>query len=133
MHDHDLAMLTYVKLADLSQQKRQPIGRDKFLLLAGVEACRAGWPEIADRCRELVLHHNAAHLVGRFPTLPDALRDPEFQTFLKQLERFCPWERAEHLLQELTIPTDVPEVHQPASRGDYAQRLLAGERWVEKA
>ena len=35
MPDHERAMLAYCKLAELSQEKRQLPGRDKFLVLAG--------------------------------------------------------------------------------------------------
>jgi hypothetical protein len=55
-------------------------------------ACRAGWLEVADRCRQLVLEHNAAHRLGRHPTVAESLRHPDFAPFLKQLERLCGYE-----------------------------------------
>ena len=94
-------MLAYAMLARISAEKQQLDGRDRFLILAGAAACRAGWLEVACRCRELVLAHNPYHLLGRHSSFADALRSQEFSPFLKQLERNCGYERAEHLLREL--------------------------------
>lgn len=121
MQDQELAMLAFVRLAALSEEKQQLIGRDKFLILTGVAACRAGWPEVAERCRELVLHNNKMHIVGRSPSFPDAMRNDEFATFVKHLDRFCTFERAEHLLLELTIEIEVPN----NNAGEFALSLLS--------
>ena len=125
MHDHERAMLAYVKLADVSQQKQQLPGRDKFLILAGAAACRAGWLDVAARCRELVLSHNPHHLLREHDSFPDALRSAEFEPFLKQLERQCGYERAEHLLGELGIDPAVPPERRDASVGEYGLGLLS--------
>jgi hypothetical protein len=125
MPDHERAMLAFVRLAALSQEKQQLGGRDKFLLLTAAEALRAGWPEVAERCREMVLANNRVHLVHRYATMADAMRDEEFQTFLKQLERFCGQEKAEHLLNELDIEIDVPPARRDAGAGPFALDLLA--------
>lgn len=123
MHDHEYAMLSYLRLAVLSHEKRQLPGRDRFLLLAGTQACRSGLPEVADRCRDLVLRNNPRHLVRQYATFADALRNPDFQPFVKQLERFCPLEKAEHLLNELDIDVRLPETTTEAA-GDRAEELL---------
>lgn len=103
MPDYESAMLVYARLARLAHAKGQSLGRDKFLLLAGIAACRAGWPDIGQLCRSLVLQHNPRHLVGRYASLPDALRSDEFAAFDKRLARWCPYEKAEHLLRELGL------------------------------
>lgn len=130
MRDHERAMLAYVKLAETSQAKRQLQGCDKFLILAGAAACRAGWPEIADRCRMLVLANNPAHLVGRFELFTDAMRSCDFAPFLKQLERFCGYERAEHLLNQLEIDVELPSTKSVKSIGEFALELLSGDEWI---
>src|ERR1700722_8969465 len=99
--DHESAMLAYAKLAQVSQQKHQLIGRDKLLVLAAAAACRAGWLEVGERCRQLVLEHNPAHRIGSYPTAADALRSADFAPLLAQLERLCGYERAEFLVTEL--------------------------------
>ena len=110
MDDHDSAMLAFVKLAGVSQSREQLGPRDKFLVLAGVAACRANHPAVAERCRELLLSHNPSHLIKRFKTIELALEDEEFRTYLRQLSRFCPYEKAEHLLSQLDISTDLPKI-----------------------
>ena len=125
MRDHERAMLAYVKLAHLSQQKRQFLGRDKFLILAAAAACRAGWLEVANRCHVLVLAHNPAHLIGHFELFTDALRSPELVPFLKRLERFCGYERAEHLLCELDVEPGLPAAESSLSFGNYALQILS--------
>ena len=124
MSDHDSAMLAFAKLAGVSQSRQQLGPRDKFLVLAGAAACRGNWPAVARRCRELVLAHNPAHLLKRYPTLDEALADAEFQTFFRQLEKFCSYEKAEHHLSQLDISTAVPPLAAPLSAGDYALLLL---------
>ena len=124
MYDHEAAMLAFVKLAGVSQSRRQLGPRDKFLLLAGVAASRAGCLAVARRCRELVLAHNPSHLVRRYETLELALGDGEFQAFLKQLSRFCSYEKAEHHLSQLDISPDIPNLSTKLSAGEYALLLL---------
>ena len=115
------AMLAYAKLAAISQQKRQLLGRDKLLILTGAAACRAGWPEVAARCRELVIANNQSHLVGRTETFADAMRTEEFEPLLKRLERMCSYEKAEHLLSEMD---ENPASRQPNSDSDIGRTAL---------
>ena len=128
MDDHDAAMLAFVKLAGVSQSRQQLGPRDKFLVLAAVASSRANHPAVAARCRELVLAHNPAHLVKRYEAIEDALRDGEFQAFLKQLARFCSYEKAEHLLSQLDISTDLPKLSAKLSAEEYALLLLGHAR-----
>jgi len=125
MRDHEWAMLSYVRLADVSQRKRQPLGRDKLLVLAAAAACRAGWPDVAERCRQLVLEHNPAHLIGNFPTVADALRSDDFPPLLKQHERLCGYERAEFLAGELGLPLEDRPQEDDKTAGQVALDLLS--------
>lgn len=120
MRDHEQAMLAYAKLAAISQQKRQLLGRDKLLILTGAAACRAGWPDVAARCRELVIGNNSAHLVGRSETFADAMRTEEFEPLLKRLERMCSYEKAEHFLSEM----DETASRQPQAGSDPGRTAL---------
>ncbi len=124
MDDHDSAMLAFVKLAGVSQSREQLGPRDKFLVLAGAAAGRAGHAAVAARCRELLLSHNPAHLLKRYATIEQALEDNEFQAYLRQLSRFCPYEKAEHLLSQLDISTNLPDISARLSAADYALLLL---------
>lgn len=124
MPDHDAAMLAFVKLAGISQDRNQLGPRDKFLVLAAAAACRGGWPPVAERCRELVLAHNGAHLLRRFSTFVEALRSDDFETYLRQTERFCSYEKAEYLLARQELTPDLPPIATKLSPGDYALLLL---------
>jgi hypothetical protein len=124
MPDHDAAMLAFAKLAGISQDRSQLGPRDKFLVLAASAACRAGWYSVAERCRELVLAHNPGHLVRGYPTFAEAYEAEEFQTYLRQAERFCSYEKAEHLLAQQEITPNIPPLTAKLSPGDYALLLL---------
>ena len=127
MRDHERAMLAYAMLSDLSHQKGQYLGRNKFLILTAAAACRAGWPDVANRCHVLVLANNPLHLLGNYDLFTDAMRSPDFEPFLKQLERFCGYEKAEHLLSELELEPAVPEAEAKMAPGDYVLKILAKE------
>jgi hypothetical protein len=101
MPNHEYSMLLFLELAAISNRKQQIVGQNKFLTLAGIEACMAGRLDVADGCRELVLCNNPSHMLRRWTSLPNAFRDESFQTFAKRLRLFCSPEKAEHLLTEL--------------------------------
>ena len=71
--------------------------------MSAVTAARAGLPRIAAYCRQHVLEHNPRHLIRRWPTVADALRDGEFQHFLAHLEKRYSPEASEELLRKLSI------------------------------
>ena len=121
MRDHETAMQIYVQLAVISDHKQQPQVRDRFLLLAGVEACRAGWPEVAASCRQRLLAANPSHQVKRHPTMAVALRNEDFQQLVVHWERYCPFEKAEALLRQLNLP---PAESAEDSIGDQMLKML---------
>ena len=127
MRDHERAMLAYAMLSDLSRQKGQYLSRDKFLILTAAAACRAGWPYVANRCYVLVLANNPLHLLGNYDLFTDAMRSPDFELFLKQLERFCGYEKAEHLLSELELEPKVPEAETEITPEDFVLKMLEDE------
>jgi hypothetical protein len=101
MRDHEAAMCAYAQLAALSHEKQQALSRDRFLLLTGVEACRAGWPAVAMACHASLMAHRSPIQVTLFASFEDALRDEDFRRLADHWERWCPFERAEHLLADL--------------------------------
>lgn len=104
--NEDRATLLFMRLAAVSAERGQSSGRNRFLILAGIAATRAGWPTVAARCHQLVLNSAPRHLLGRYASFAEALRDPDFEQFCRQLRRFCSPERAEHLLSELGLAPD---------------------------
>lgn len=97
----DLAI--YLHLANASERRCRPLVRDKLLVLASVAAARRRLDEIAQYCRRKILAHNPAHLVGRWPSLDEALEDSEFLVYLRRLNQLYPLEKAEHMLGMLGI------------------------------
>lgn len=93
----------YLHLARASELRRRPQVRDRLLILAGAVAARRGLARVAAYCRHRVLEHNPHHLVGNWPGLEEALQDPDFQFFLRQLLRRYPQEKAERMLSSLGI------------------------------
>ncbi len=123
MSDHnERAMLIFAQLASVADRKKQSIGRDRFLVLTGITATRAGWLDVADRCHEVITGCSEKHIVGHYASFAEALRDDEFQPFVRQVEKFCSMERAEHLLSEMGMLP--PMVSETQSAGDVGLALL---------
>jgi hypothetical protein len=104
--NEDRATQMFARLAAVSDERGQTAGRNRFLILAGIAATRAGWPAVAARCHQLVVTSAPRHLLGRYASFAEALRDPDFEQFSRQLRRFCSPELAEHLLNELGLAPD---------------------------
>lgn len=103
MASADRMLGVYLHLARASHLRRQPMIRDKLLILSGVQAQEMGLEPISALCRHKILAHNARHLVGQWPTLASALSADEFQSYLKQLGRRYSPEKCEHILHSLGI------------------------------
>ncbi len=109
MDVHDRRTLGYAELAALAARRGQRDGRVGFLALAGINACRAGLPEIAASCLAEILEANERHLLTNYATFGDALRDPDFEPFVRSLERKYGWERSEHVLAELGVSLEIDD------------------------
>lgn len=110
MIDQEQALAAYVQLALLSHQKRQRPARDRFLLLAGAAACRAGVLAAAERCRQVIVASSPGHQLAEYDSFPDALRSPDFRLLMDRWEKRWPYEAAEHFLLQLgRTPRGVPE------------------------
>ena len=103
MRDRVDILAIYLHLARASERRRRPQVRDRLFVLAAVAATRAGLLRIAAYCRRVVVESNAQHLIRRWATVADALRDAEFRHFLTHLEKRYSQENAEQLLQSLAI------------------------------
>src|SRR5687767_10707024 len=96
-------LATYLHLARASGLRRRPHVRDRLLILAAAAATKAGLPRIAAYCRQDVLQHNPRHLVQRWQTVADALRDQEFQHFLMHLEKRYSTDTIAQMMESLAI------------------------------
>jgi len=96
---HEIALLTYLQLAVISHDKKQFNGRNKLLVLAAWEACRAGLMQYAEPCRDLILKNNPQHALASYGDFVEAVRSEDFQALLNRLEKQMPFEKAEYLLE----------------------------------
>ncbi len=101
MSSDERQLLNFLFLATQSHQKKQIPGRDRFLILSLITACEAGFPELADQCRQVILRDSSHHLISRYANAIEAMQSEDFQVFAKQMRRFCTTERAEQLAQGL--------------------------------
>src|SRR2546430_2353520 len=93
----------YLRLARAAELRRQPLVRDRVLVLAAVIAAQIDLSPIAGACRDRVLQHNGRHMIGRWPTVTAALDNEDFQTLVSQLStRYGP-ERVERMVDQLGI------------------------------
>jgi hypothetical protein len=118
----------YLHLARAAELRRQPLVRDRLLLLAGVIAVQLpGLSPIAACCRAKILAHNPGHVLDRWPTIAEGLAEEELATLVTQLARRYGPEQAEQLSVQLGIERGA-ERSAYYSDGEYAAALL-GQRW----
>jgi len=122
-------LATYLHLARAAELRRQPLVRDRVLLLASVIAAQIELEPVAEACRAQILKHNPRHLIGRWTTVSEALDGEELQTLVGQLStRYGP-EHVERLVQQLGIERGRERAAYD-SDGEFAAALL-GEDWDE--
>ena len=120
----------YLHLARAAELRRQPLVRDRLLLLAGVIAAQIpGLSPIAACCRARILEHNPGHMLSRWPTVGEGLAEEELATLVTQLARRYGPEQAEQLLMQLGIERGAERAAY-FSDGEYAASLM-GERWED--
>ena len=103
MKDEIDQLATFLYLANANWKMLQMSDRDRLLVLCAVQAADLGFPSIAAFCRQLVLKNNQGHMLRRWDSVEEALEDEDFHTFLKQVRRRFPVERAETMLNEMGI------------------------------
>lgn len=113
----------YLHLARAGQARQAPWARDRLLVLAAAAAQESGLETVAARCRELVLEHNRAHALARYPTMAEALGDADFEHQLQSLRRAHSPERLETWLDQLGIDL-AQEAETYFSRYEYMAALL---------
>lgn len=93
----------YLHLARNAGKRLRMQDRDRLLVISGFIAASMGLARIAAYCRKLILENNPGHMVRRWPDFETAIRDSDFQHFLKQIQRRFPQEKAEVMLANLGI------------------------------
>ena len=112
MVDQLKELVLFLRLAQAFKNRLQMPDRDRALVLAGTYAAMLQMHPVAEFCRKLILQNNHGHMLRKWPTFAEAIKEPDFATFLKQVRRRFPTEKAEILLQELGYECDVrPQDH----------------------
>jgi hypothetical protein len=123
-------LVLYLRLAQAYEKHLQMPDRDRALVLAGGCAGLLKMPAIAGFCRELILRNNQGHMVRRWPTFEEALKDEDFHVFLKQLARRLSVERAEAALRELRYDCDVRRSDYPSEHEYVAAVMGVDPDWL---
>ncbi len=100
-------LVIFARLAQAFKNRLQLQDRDRALVMTGVCASMLEMEVIANFCRQLILQNNHGHMLKRFSSFKEALRTEDFVTFLKQVRRKLPTEKAENLLVEFGYQCDV--------------------------
>jgi hypothetical protein len=103
MSDPIEILAVYLYLAVAAGKRLQMPDRDRLLVISTVNACHCGLPLVAAYCRRLILENNPGHMLRRWSSTEQALKDSDFLHFLKQIQRRFPQEKAETMLQGLGI------------------------------
>ncbi len=100
-------LILYLRVAQAFKNRLQMSDRDRALVLAGTCASVLNMDSIANFCQKLVLQNNQGHMLRKYETFADALKDPDFGVFLKQVRRKLMPEQAESQLMTLGYECDV--------------------------
>lgn len=123
-------LILYLRLAQAFKNRLKMADRDRALVLAGVTAARLGLSPVAEFCRQIILQHNHGHMVRRWKSFEEAIQDPDFLHFLKQVRRKVPLERAESLLIELGYECDVRREDYPDDLAFAAAIMGVDSQWL---
>ncbi len=105
--DPSRELVIFARLSQAFKSRRMMQDRDRALVMTGVCASMMQMREIATFCHQLILQNNRGHLLKRYESFEEALTTEDFVTFLKQVRRKLPTERAETRIEELGYHCDV--------------------------
>ena len=100
-------IVIFARLAQAFKNRLQMQDRDRALVMVGVCASMLEMEVIANFCRQLILQNNRGHMLKKYDSFSEALRTEDFVTFLKQVRRKLPTEKAENTLVEFGYKCDV--------------------------
>lgn len=100
-------LVLYLRLAQAFKNKLKIPDRDRALVLAGTCAAILEMNCIDNFCRKIILQNNHGHMLKRWQSFSEAIRQEDFGVFLKQIRRKFSIERAESLLCEFSYECDV--------------------------
>lgn len=126
---HELVL--FLRLAEGFKQRLKLQDRDRALVLAASCAEFNQMRSVAAFCRQMVLKNNAGHMLRRWPTMADALKDADFVHFLKQIRRKMPVEGAECMLIETGYECDVRRDDYPSDKKFVVAVMGLDAEWLD--
>ena len=125
-------LVLFLRLAQAFKKRLQMPDRDRALVLAGTYAAMLQMNPVAEFCRRLILQNNHGHMLRRWPTFAQAIMEPDFGTFLKQVRRRFPTEKAEILLEELGYECDVRRTDHNTEEEFVAAVMGVDSEWLNE-
>ena len=123
-------LILFLRLAQAFKNRLQMSDRDRALVLAGCYASILQMAPVSGFCRQLILQNNHGHMIRKWDSFADALEDPDFGVFLKQVRRRLPTERAETLLIEFGYECDVRRDDYPSDQAYAAAIMGVDADWL---
>ncbi len=102
-------LIVYLRVAQAFKNRLQMSDRDRALILAATCASMLKMNSIANFCKQMVLQNNRGHMLRKYETFHDALEDPDFGVFLKQVRRKLSFVDAQAKLSAFEYFCDVRE------------------------
>ena len=125
-------LAVYLHLANAAGKKLRMPDRDRLLVIAAVRASEMRLEAIAHYCRRLILKNNPGHMLRKWDSVKEAVEDPDFLVFLKQVLRRYPIEKAETMLAELGIERGNERAAYYTDQ-EYAAALLGvAQQWLNE-
>lgn len=130
MPDKLQELVLFLRLAQAFKKRLQMSDRDRALVLAGTYAAMLKMTPVAEFCRKLILQNNHGHMLRKWPTFADAIQESDFITFLRQVRRRLPTEKAESQLVELGYECDVRQQDYDSTEEFVAAVMGVDNEWL---
>jgi hypothetical protein len=125
-------LIVYLRAAQAFKDRLRMPDRDRALVMAGTCAAALRMNHIADFCRQLVLQNNHGHMLRKYKRFSNAIEDPDFGVFVKQVRRKLTPEQAESHILTLGYECDVrPSDYE--TKTEYAAAVMGVDaKWVKE-
>lgn len=125
-------MVAYLSLAQAYRSRSLMPDRDRALMLAAVNASLLQMYPLAELCRKMILQNNPGHVFRKFESVTDAVNDPDFHAFAKQVRKKIPAEKAATILADLDYRVGIKKSDFD-SESEYAAALLGVDvAWIKE-
>ena len=125
-------LVAFVMLAMAEQRRLNLMDRDRLLVIAATIASERHLEPLAGYFRQIVLDHNAGHMLRKYPTIYEAMVDADFLHFVRTIRRRYPLERVEQQLAELGLDEKRPERGDRSELEVLAELCEADPSWINR-